>query len=206
MLLMTTVIVAGAGCVLLSAYAILSYLCKQRLAAVRDEVAEQRESKLKRAEKLDIALARAISEGKHATGELIDNWQSHRAAILPCGKPGQPWAWHEEDLAKWAKEQANGQTDAIKRRTFVTLVLTTIFLIALAGGSCALYYSSFASQQPPVSGLAPIPEDPAPIAVEPPPATTAAVPTRGMPAAKPGSSTGPGPQQMPPSSNPQALK
>ena len=103
-MLTTAVIVFGAGCVLFAAYAILSYQCKQRLAAVRDEVAEQRERKVQKAEGLDVLLARAISEGKHATGQLIEGWQKRRAEILTCGKTGQPWAWDEEDLAKWAKQ------------------------------------------------------------------------------------------------------
>jgi hypothetical protein len=199
-MLMITVIVSGAGCGLLAASAILNYLCKQQLAAVRDEVAQQRESKVKHAEKLDMALARAISEGKRATGELIDNWQSRRAEILTCTKAGQPWAWDEEDLAKWAKDDAAGQTEAIKRRTLVTLVLTTIVLIALAGGCAAVYYSHYAAQQP-LPSLVPNAEDLAPRDEEPPPATTVRTPAN-----KPAPPTAPEFQPMPPSSNPQAIK
>jgi hypothetical protein len=161
-MLTTAVIVFGAGCVLFAAYAILSYQCKQRLAAVRDEVAEQRERKVQKAEGLDVLLARAISEGKHATGQLIEGWQKRRAEILTCTKTGQPWAWDDEDLTKWAREQAAGQTESIKRRTLVTLALTTIALIALAGGSCAVYYSYYASQPQPLPSPGSDPQDLAP--------------------------------------------
>jgi len=176
-MLTTTVIIAAAGCVLLAAYAILSYQCKQRLAAVRAEVAEQRDSKLRRAEGLDVALARAIAEGKRATGPLIEGWQKHRAAILTCGKTGQPWAWDEEDLPKWAKEQADSQTDAIKRRTFVTLALTTIVLFAVAGGSLAVYYSCFASQSQPLPNLGANAEELAPVPPSPAHPTSSANPS-----------------------------
>jgi hypothetical protein len=169
-------IVFGAGCVLFAAYAILSYQCKQRLAAVRDEVAEQRERKVQKAEGLDVLLARAISEGKHATGQLIEGWQKRRAEILTCGKAGQPWAWDEEDLTKWAKEQAASKTEAIKRRTLVTLALTTIALIALAGGSCAVYYSYYASPPQPLPNLGSNAEDLVPVPPASPNATPSANP------------------------------
>src|SRR5437899_1895167 len=134
-MLAVSVIVSTAACVLLGAYAILNYLCKQRIVAVREEIAGERENKARRAERLDVALARAVAEGKYSTSDLIDRWQSQRVEILSRDKTGQPWAWDDEDLAKWAKEEAVGKTEAIKRRTLVALALTTIILFAIAGGS-----------------------------------------------------------------------
>ena len=175
-MLTTTVIVATAGCVLLAAYVLLSYQCKQRLAALRDEVAEQRASKVRHAEGLDVALARAIAEGKHATGPLIEGWQKRRAEILTGRKTGQPWAWEEEDLTQWAKEQAANQTEAIKRRTLVTLVLTAIVLLALAGGACAVYYACYAAQPQPLPSARSNAEDLAPVAPAPAQPTSSANP------------------------------
>jgi hypothetical protein len=206
MWLTVVLIVLGAACGLLGASAILSYLYKQRIATVRDELALERESKVKHAERLEVALAKDIAEGKRATGELVDTWQSRRAELLACGK-AQPWAWDEEDLARWVKERATSQIEAIKRRTLAALALITIGLIALAGGTCALYYSHSASPQQPVLGATPFADDLAPLGTTPPADTTAApVPTSSTPAQSPGAATPALPGQSASSPNPQPTK
>lgn len=140
LMLMSTVLGLGiAVTIVLSA--VLAHHFGRRVSSVREQVKEDYQQVLERADEIDRQLVKRLADGRE-TRESVQHWQRDRTEELP----EFGWKWTKRELEKWRDRLFSDRVAKEKARVVLQAVVGLVVICVVFGGVTGVAYHNYASQ------------------------------------------------------------